>query len=355
MMWHLMLITSFFIGQSLCCIQCDPRGKEAMNEFKNLIRSQVDENPEAYSNIQRFAKAAQQELLDYLEDEVGMLDTYAITELVSEYKRSINVIKGTKFKEVQLLHIIALHFQTLKSKLKVIAQDSTNRKCPNKQGADSCGLMIQSFTNCKSCVEEKIVCAGGPPKNQEYFDKYLKTGLFCFPCKDHKTHVAEAISCGERNIEVIEDDDLILDCNFGWHARLEQAYKNTFWKHGHVEQRVTEDPYLEIKGIQMQDSGRYSCTTSLYSGVPVSSIVYHVTVLSGSQRATKKYQARPTLPDVLDVTARPLLEVLGKNNKVLPIIIAVAGALTVTIVLLAGICICIFCRKKKKQEPVEPV
>ncbi|XP_044132651.1 uncharacterized protein LOC122925219 [Bufo gargarizans] len=197
----------------------------AMEEFNTFIKSQVDDidSIEAYVNIKRFAKVTEKKVLDYLEDEVGILDKYAISEIASEYKKSVDVIQDIGFKEVQLLHIIGLHFQRLKEKLKVIVQDSKQRRCPNKQGADSCGLMVQTYTNCKTCSEEKVVCAGGPPKNQD-----LKTGRSCSPCKDHKSHLAETVNCGEINIKIPEYEELILDCTFEWYARLEETYNNVF-------------------------------------------------------------------------------------------------------------------------------
>ncbi|XP_040266929.1 izumo sperm-egg fusion protein 1-like [Bufo bufo] len=349
-MWLLLLVTSVFIGKSLCCIQCDSRGKMAMDKFNTFIKSQVDDidSIEAYVKIKRFAKVTEKKVLDYLEDEVGILDKYAISEIASEYKKSVDVILDIGFKEIQLLHIIGLQFQRLKEKLKVIVQDSNQRRCPNKQGADSCGLMVQTYTNCKTCAEEKVVCAGGPQKNQD-----LKTGRSCSPCKDHKSHLAETVNCGEINIKVPEFEELILDCSFEWYARLEDSYQNVFTLHHEHEPKITREPYLVIKGVLKGDSGRYTCTTILDSEVPVCKITYNVAVISGSEQAIEKYHPRPTLPDVLDITApeSPLLEELRTSNAPLTAI-SVAGS--VTIMLIAGICVCIFWRRKmKSREPPE--
>ncbi|XP_040271141.1 izumo sperm-egg fusion protein 1-like [Bufo bufo] len=337
----------------------------AMEEFNTFIKSQVDDidSIEAYVNIKRFAKVTEKKVLNYLEDEVGILDKYAISEIASEYKKSVDVIQDIDFKEIQLLHIIGLHFQRLKEKLKVIVQDSNQRRCPNKQGADSCGLMVQTYINCQTCAEEKVVCAGGPPKNQDYLERCsclctsnrcfdLKTGRSCSPCKDHKSHLAETVNCGEINIKIPEYEELILDCTFEWYARLEDTYNNVFTLPREHNPKITREPYLVIKGVQMGDSGRYTCTTILDSEVPVSKITYNVAVISESEQATKKYHPRPTLPDVLDITAPepPLLEELQNNNASL-IAISVAGS--VTIMLIAGICICMFWRKMKSREPLE--
>ena len=53
----------------------------AMDKFNTFIESQVDDidSIEAYVNIKRFAKAAEKKVLDYLEDEVGILGNCIIT------------------------------------------------------------------------------------------------------------------------------------------------------------------------------------------------------------------------------------------------------------------------------------
>lgn len=47
----------------------------AMDKFNTFIKSQVDDTDslEAYVKIKRFAKYAEKQVLDYLEDEVGIL------------------------------------------------------------------------------------------------------------------------------------------------------------------------------------------------------------------------------------------------------------------------------------------
>ncbi|XP_075694930.1 uncharacterized protein LOC142661425 isoform X1 [Rhinoderma darwinii] len=223
--------------------------------------------------------------------------------------------------------------------------------------------MVQTYTNCKTCDEENVVCAGGHPKNQENMDRCscvctesgcsdLKTGLFCSPCKDQKAYIAETINCGQIFMQVTEDEDLYLDCNFMWHARLQEPYKNVFIMPGENEPKVTEDSFLRIIGVQMQESGVYQCTTMLQSGVPVSHLVYHVRVLSGSTRTTTVYQPRPTLPDVLDITAPETVfqKTLKINSKVF---IAISVPTIVTIMIIAGIGIYICWIKRKSKAPVE--
>ncbi|XP_073445123.1 uncharacterized protein [Dendrobates tinctorius] len=189
--------------------------------------------------------------------------------------------------------------------------------------ANSCGLMIQSVTHCDTCLKENIICAGGHAENQEFFDGCsclcignkctdLKTGLWCSPCRNQEKYLSQTLDCGERNIEVPEDEDLILDCRYDWHTRLEQSRKLKFvsvmpvslpFPHLlELESRDIAEPYVEFKGVQKIDEGMYKCTTILESDVPVSTITYNVKVITGSGRTTEKYKPRPTLPHVLDLT-----------------------------------------------------
>ncbi|XP_073445161.1 uncharacterized protein [Dendrobates tinctorius] len=212
----------------------------------------------------------------------SITDNFAISEIVSEYKRCVDLIEFSDFTGAQLLQTVGLHFHRLLQKVRKIVEEYNDSRCPNKHGANSCGLMIQSVTHCDTCLKENIICAGGHAENQE------------------------------RNIEVPEDEDLILDCRFVWHTRLEQSRKLKFisvvpvslpFPHLlELESRDIAEPYVEFKGIQKIDEGMYKCTTILESDVPVSTITYNVKVITGSGRTTEKYKPRPTLPHVLDLT-----------------------------------------------------
>ncbi|XP_077137246.1 uncharacterized protein LOC143798879 [Ranitomeya variabilis] len=143
-----------------------------------------------------------------------------------------------------------------------------------------------------------------------------------------------------------EDEDLILDCKFEWYARLEQSHKTKFTNLMPVslpfpqlielESKVIEEPYVEIKGAQMIDSGMYQCSTTLITDVPVSRITYHVKVITGSGRTTQKYKPRPTLPHVLDLTKPEptFMKAITTNKKYLTIFLAVGLFIIILIVVI---------------------
>ncbi|XP_072011029.1 uncharacterized protein [Engystomops pustulosus] len=341
MMWTLLLITSVLIGRSLCCIPCDRRGKDLMDDYHTILNSQVDNNAEAFATMKSVSKGYEREVLDYLENEVQQLDEYTISEIVSEYKLAVEVIEKINVKDANLLYTIGRVFNKLKEKVKNIVQDGKPRRCPNKQGPKSCGLMVQEFINCKTCAKENVICAGGPPQNQEYFDRCsclcnkqrcfdLITGKQCTACKDHREHLSETLKCGEQTIKVIEYEDVSLDCALDWHGRLEDSsYRNTFTKRPYFKAKVTEEAYLHLKAVHPDDAGTYTCTTTVKFDLPVSRIVYHVTVESPSLGEEIKFTPRPTLPDRLDLD--------GPEPPSTMAIVAITMGVGAAIVMVAGI------------------
>ncbi|XP_069835233.1 izumo sperm-egg fusion protein 1-like isoform X3 [Dendropsophus ebraccatus] len=344
MMWHLAIL-SMLVAHCLCCIPCDQRGKEAMDKYTILIQDQIlEETLQGYMSIKQMAYAAQNQFLDYLKEEVQIMDKFAIADIVSEYSKAVNIIVQMDFKGVQLLHTIQFQFQILQERIKNIVEEAERRRCPNKQDFDNCGLLVQTYTHCETCEEEKIICAGGPPSNQEYFDK-----CSCV-CTQH--------SCFDGSLGIAEGEDLILKCNIDWYSRLEDGYKNLFYKNAEPEPKITDEANIEIRGVQRPDSGKYTCMTILNSGVPVAKFTYNVEVKEGeSEKLSEEIEndPLPTLPDYLElplpVSNMPTPEVThhyhhGNNKKFL----AICGAVAITmIVISAVICFIMWWWKNKKS------
>ncbi|XP_069828745.1 izumo sperm-egg fusion protein 1-like [Dendropsophus ebraccatus] len=365
-MWRYMaVITSVLIAHSLCCIQCDKRGADAMERFTILIRDHIlEETLEAYMTIKQMANAAQRPITRYLEEEVKMLDKHAILEVVQEYKRAVDMIQQTKFKGIQLLHTIQHQFQQVLKRVKAIAEEAARRRCPNKQEFDNCGLLVQEYTHCESCEEEKIICAGGPPSNQEYYDRCscvctqqtcfdLKTGSQCTPCSDHASYLAKVTDCGEKAIEIAENEDLTLDCSYQWYSALQEEYKNIVIKSYDDLPKITDEPNIEFWRIQTYESGRYMCTTVLNSGVQIAKFVYNVKVTKGSGEEMKEEELPPlpTIPEELDLTVLdgpnfrmaevPVVHNLELGNIIMWTIVAVFAI---------SVSICIFLCLLRKQK-----
>ncbi|XP_069835263.1 uncharacterized protein [Dendropsophus ebraccatus] len=149
-------ITSMLVAHCLCCIPCDKRGKEAMDEFTILIQNQqLQETLKGNATIKQLANAAQTQLMEYLEEEVQIMDKFAIADIVSEYKQTVKIIRETGFKGVQLLHKIQFQFQILHERIKEIVEEAER------------SLIVQTYTRCDTCEEEKVTCAEGYPIKEE--------------------------------------------------------------------------------------------------------------------------------------------------------------------------------------------
>ncbi|XP_025063567.1 izumo sperm-egg fusion protein 1 isoform X1 [Alligator sinensis] len=98
--------------------------------------------------------------------------------------------------------------------------------CLNK-----CGQLLQLLTDCKTCKTDIHTCS-----------------------KD--------VHCGDRKLEVEEDEDLILDCALTWH-HVSYGIKNYIFYRvwGHTEQHIVSgpDPFLVRKEVTVNDSGSYRC------------------------------------------------------------------------------------------------
>ncbi|XP_069820768.1 uncharacterized protein [Dendropsophus ebraccatus] len=442
MMWRSGLITSVLVASCLSCIPCDKEGKKAMEKYTILIQDQIlEETLSGYLSIKNMAYAAQNQIMDYLNNEVRMMDKYTISDVVSEYKKSVDIIAGLEFTGIHLLNVIQLQFQKLQERIKPIIEEAENRllvenyiqcdtceeqkvicaggppsnqeyfeqcscvctkhtcfdlktgyectpckdhaynfekvidcggKCPNKQDFDNCGLLVENYIQCDTCEEQKIICAGGPPSNQEYFEQCscvctkhtcfdLKTEYECTPCKDHAYNLEKVIDCGEKSKVIAENEDLILECQHDWYAKLEDGFKNHFHKNADPDIIVTDEANIEFRGIQKHESGKYTCITVLNSGVPVAKHVYNVKVKERPENVVEEhYLTLPTLPEELDLPVfelptdeQPVIHHHQHNNTPF---LAICGAVFITLILISAICIFIFWwRKKRTTQPQEKV
>ncbi|XP_069820770.1 uncharacterized protein [Dendropsophus ebraccatus] len=359
MMWRSGLITSVLVASCLSCIPCDKEGKKAMEKYTILIQDQIlEETLSGYLSIKNMAYAAQNQIMDYLNNEVRMMDKYTISDVVSEYKKSVDIIAGLEFTGIHLLNVIQLQFQKLQERIKPIIEEAENH-------FDNCGLLVENYIQCDTCEEQKVICAGGPPSNQEYFEQCscvctkhtcfdLKTGYECTPCKDHAYNFEKVIDCGEKSKAIAEHEDLILECHHEWYAKLEEGFKNHFHKNADPDIIVTDESNIEFRNIQIHESGKYTCTTMLNSGLPIARHIYNVKVKEGSEKVKEEHQPIPTLPEEFDlslpelpVEEKPVVQHHHPNNN---IFLAICGAVFTTIILISAICIFMFWWKKKKSS-----
>ncbi|XP_069820739.1 uncharacterized protein [Dendropsophus ebraccatus] len=331
MMWHL-AITSMLVAHCLCCIPCDRRGKEAMDRYTILIQDQLlEETLQGYMSIKQMAYAAQNQFLDYLKEEVQIMDKFAIADIVSEYNKVVNIIVEMDFKGIQLLHTIQFQFQKLQERIKDIVEEAERKY----------------FDKC-SCVCTQHSC----------FD--LKTRYQCTPCSDYASYLENVINCGDASLGIAEGEDLILKCNTEWFTRLEDGYKNLFYKNAEPEPKITDEPNIEIRGVQRPDSGKYTCMTILNSGIPVAKFTYNVEVKEGeSGKLSEEIENEPLpiLPDDLEfpvaVSNLPTPEVTHHHHGNNKIFLAICGAVAITMIVISAV-ICFIMWWWKNKKPALP-
>ncbi|MEE6483174.1 hypothetical protein FKM82_013458 [Ascaphus truei] len=155
------------------------------------------------------------------------------------------------------------------------------------------------------------------------------------------------INCGERKIEVAEDEDVIFDCNLVWHGKLEGPFSYIFKKKittKTVQLSDTEEPIVVKKSVRLIDSGTYICSTVLKPDTVVSEIQYNVKVTQ--MKGPKVYKPRPTLgfmkPIIPHIPSEPDVEQMITLRAQLVILFASAGI----VIFIAGISAYMFRRKK---------
>ncbi|KAE8601527.1 hypothetical protein XENTR_v10013704 [Xenopus tropicalis] len=87
--------------------------------------------------------------------------------LFSEYKRKLTKIQNKLEKEfnddktaLNIVEDLTPSFKELAQSVEEIFTSFEDRKCPNKK-EDNCGILLDKVTNCDTCKEELMVCAGG--------------------------------------------------------------------------------------------------------------------------------------------------------------------------------------------------
>ncbi|XP_069819633.1 uncharacterized protein [Dendropsophus ebraccatus] len=151
-----------------------------MDEFTNLIQDQqLEETLKGNTTIKQMANAAQNQLLEYLEKEVQIMDKFAIADIVSEYKQTLKIIGETEFKEMKWRrdlylplsvfvysrgpagHKIQFQLQILHERIKDIVEEAERRSCSNNQDS-----LVLTYTRCETCEKEKVTCVEGYPSTQ---------------------------------------------------------------------------------------------------------------------------------------------------------------------------------------------
>uniref|UniRef100_H0WN21 Izumo sperm-oocyte fusion 1 n=1 Tax=Otolemur garnettii TaxID=30611 RepID=H0WN21_OTOGA len=210
----------------------------------------------------------------------------------------------------ELLWMLKLQKETF---TKYVAQFQKEAFCPNK-----CGVMLQAVIWCNHCQKQIHPCRKSP-------------------------------DCGERNVEVHEMEDMILDCELSWH-RMSQGLSNyRFYRvWGNKSETLVSDgkePTLTKPMVGAEDAGNYRCELGLVKSSPATIIHFHVTVLPKRSLVETPSPTTATTAEGMTTSelSTPLLS--SKSDDMLKD--RLAGLLMwISLVLIVCLVLAMFCRKK---------
>ncbi|XP_039366994.1 izumo sperm-egg fusion protein 1 isoform X4 [Mauremys reevesii] len=203
------------------CLRCDPGSMRLLRELKGpYLGRQLRGEPGLRARLEALLERSLQGLAELPIGEqsyMGVIDEKTMGEAAAHFRRAVTRIMENDFKVY----------------------------CPNK-----CGRMVHQFIDCRACGTKIYSC------NRD-------------------------LRCGERRLQVQQDDDLILDCALTWHRASYGAKSYRFYRAvGGSEQVMVTGPdaFLVKKEAAANDSGRYRCEMLNTQGWVCSELRFQVTV-----------------------------------------------------------------------------
>nr|XP_054396853.1 izumo sperm-egg fusion protein 1 isoform X6 [Pongo abelii] len=232
------------------CVICDPSVVLALKALeKDYLPGHLDakHHKAMMDRVENAVKDFQE--LPLNEDAyMGVVDEATLQKgswsLLKDLKRITDSdVKGDLFvKELfWMLHLQKETFATY------VARFQKEAYCPNK-----CGVMLQTLIWCKNCKKEVHACR-------------------------------KSYDCGERNVEVPQMEDMILDCELNWHQASEGLTDYSFYRvwGNNTETLVSKgkEATLTKPMVGPEDAGSYRCELGSVNSSPATIINFHVTVL----------------------------------------------------------------------------
>ncbi|KAJ6653390.1 hypothetical protein lerEdw1_009291 [Lerista edwardsae] len=322
-LWLIALVATGSHG----CLKCSKEGMAFLKDFRDHY---------LYKTLRRDS-ALRTKLQKFIDDEIeelphdflaagkfkGIIGTatheFSLETLVAHLRRSLTLVKENEFEGEQLFNEVVWSFQNLRALFEKMLPSFQKIYCSNECDSFCAGHMIYVLVSCFSCQTNYYSCS----KN---------------------------FACGERNIEVEEDEDLILDCGLSWHKASHGVKTYSFFRmSGDAEKQMTSglDSFLVKKEANANDTGKYRCKMLGAEGHAASQLDFQVKVVAPVGRTT--WFPRP-------VTTSPWVSLtLGVSSRAPPpqedwtawIVIGVTAGL---LVLLVGAFLCFYLHKAKKEE-----
>nr|XP_048688600.1 izumo sperm-egg fusion protein 1 [Caretta caretta] len=301
------------------CLRCDPGSMRLLRELKGpYLARQLRGDPDLRARLEALLERSLQGLAELPigpQTYMGVIDEKTMGEAAAHFRRAVTRIMENDFKDGQLFNEVMWSLQELRETFtSLMARFQREVFCPNK-----CGCMVHQFIDCRACGTEIYSC------NRD-------------------------LRCGERRLQVQQEDDLILDCALTWHRASYGAKSYRFYRVvGGVEQVIVTGPdaFLVKKEATVKDSGLYRCEMLNTQGWVCSELRFQVTVTPLLGNSTS-----PPLPPLLGPLTLPPpprspTPLGGPGDWTVWVIIGSSAGL---VLLLLGGCACVYRRQQKVPE-----
>ncbi|XP_028930086.1 izumo sperm-egg fusion protein 1 isoform X3 [Ornithorhynchus anatinus] len=180
-------LLSWAPAPGLGCLWCDAGVEAEMRVLKKeYLPNHLQGLPDMRKKLGSRLEDAIRDLskLPFSEDTyMGYIDEHTLNTASWGFLNELKRITESEVKDGQLVNQLLWLMQEQKSAfIRLISQFQKEAFCPNK-----CGRMLQTLIWCQKCKKQKYLCEKPP-------------------------------FCGERLIEIQEDEELILDCGLTWHS-----------------------------------------------------------------------------------------------------------------------------------------
>ncbi|XP_006982160.1 izumo sperm-egg fusion protein 1 isoform X1 [Peromyscus maniculatus bairdii] len=166
----------------------------------------------------------------------------------------------------------------------------------------------------------------------------LQTLIWCNRCEKQVHSCRKSMDCGERRIEVPRLEDMVLDCQLGWHHASEGLTDYSFYRvWGNSSETLLskgKEPYLTKTMVGPEDAGNYRCELGTINSGPATVIRFRVVVLPQrtaeekpapniiTQEEEGPVQVTPeTLEPVITIASHPKPPRAAKHHRLLILLI----------------------------------
>ncbi|XP_027716382.1 izumo sperm-egg fusion protein 1 isoform X2 [Vombatus ursinus] len=249
------------------CLLCDPAVVAGLRDLEqNYLPSHMDLDPQALQTLVNRLEETIQQFSDLpVEENVyqGVIDEPTLSKASWTFLKELRRIKDSSLRDDFLLKELTwtLHMQK-EHFLGLAVKFQRESLCPNK-----CGFMMQTLVWCHGCEKQVHSC-------QKSYD------------------------CGAQSVRVMENGDMVLDCELSWHKAAEGLTDYRFyrvWPNGsEILISRSQESTLIKPMVSLEDSGVYRCILgTVREHSPATVITYYVKVDQEEEQSSMTSTSAP--------------------------------------------------------------